>query len=93
MDAESSQGARGAADIRLDMESASAQRATLRFAPEAPASSSLERLPLGGQALAALEDIAIRQTLALTRGNKVQAARLLGIATSTLYEKLKRHGL
>ena len=37
--------------------------------------------------------VAIRQTLALTRGNKVQAARLLGIATSTLYEKLKRLGL
>jgi len=35
----------------------------------------------------------IRQTLALTRGNEVQAARLLGIASSTLDEKLKRHGL
>jgi transcriptional regulator with PAS, ATPase and Fis domain len=67
--------------------------AALRFAPETAAASSLERLPLGGQSLAALEDVAIRQTLALTRGNKVQAARLLGIATSTLYEKLKRHGL
>ena len=66
--------------------------AALRFAPETAAASSLERLPLGGQSLAALEDVAIRQTLALTRGNKVQAARLLGIATSTLYEKLKRHG-
>jgi transcriptional regulator with PAS, ATPase and Fis domain len=64
---------------------------TLRFAPETAAASSLERLPLGGQTLAALEDVAIRQTLALTRGNKVQAAKLLGIATSTLYEKLKRH--
>jgi DNA-binding NtrC family response regulator len=63
----------------------------LRFAPETAAASSLERLALGGQTLAALEDAAIRQTLALTRGNKVQAARLLGIATSTLYEKLKRH--
>ena len=66
---------------------------TLRFAPEASTASSLERLPLGGQSLSALEDVAIRQTLGLTRGNKVQAARLLGIATSTLYEKLKRHGL
>jgi DNA-binding NtrC family response regulator len=62
----------------------------LRIAPETAAASSLERLPLGGQSLAALEDVAIRQTLALTRGNKVQAARMLGIATSTLYEKLKR---
>jgi transcriptional regulator with PAS, ATPase and Fis domain len=66
---------------------------TLRFAPAAADASPLERLPLGGQALAALEQVAIRQTLALTRGNKVQAARLLGIASSTLYEKLKRHGL
>jgi transcriptional regulator with PAS, ATPase and Fis domain len=67
--------------------------AALRFAPAAAATSPLERLPLGGQTLATLEQIAIRQTLAVTRGNKVQAARLLGIASSTLYEKLKRYGL
>ncbi|HVZ75324.1 MAG TPA: sigma-54 dependent transcriptional regulator [Polyangia bacterium] len=65
----------------------------LRFAPAAGQGSPLERLPLGGQTLATLEHVAIRQTLALTRGNKVQAARLLGIASSTLYEKLKRYGL
>ena len=65
----------------------------LRFAPETSAASSLERLPLGGQSLTSLEEVAIRQTLGLTKGNKVQAARLLGIATSTLYEKLKRLGL
>jgi transcriptional regulator with PAS, ATPase and Fis domain len=65
----------------------------LRFAPAASEASPLERLPLGGQSLTTLEQIAIRQTLALTRGNKVQAARMLGIASSTLYEKLKRHGL
>jgi two-component system response regulator HydG len=65
----------------------------LRFAPAASEASPIERLPLGGQSLTTLEQIAIRQTLALTRGNKVQAARMLGIASSTLYEKLKRHGL
>ena len=65
----------------------------LRFAPAAVAASALERLPLGGQSLATLEQVAIKQTLALTRGNKVQAAKLLGIASSTLYEKLKRCSL
>jgi DNA-binding NtrC family response regulator len=65
----------------------------LRFAPAAGQGSPLERMPLGGQSLATLEQVAIRQTLELTRGNKVQAARLLGIASSTLYEKLKRYGL
>jgi DNA-binding NtrC family response regulator len=65
----------------------------LRFAPAAGQGSPLDRLPLGGQSLSMLEQVAIRQTLSLTRGNKVQAARLLGIASSTLYEKLKRYGL
>ena len=50
----------------------------------------LGRLPLGGQPLHLIERIAIRQTLSLTRGNKAQAAILLGIAVSTLYEKLKK---
>ncbi|MCG5052052.1 MAG: sigma 54-interacting transcriptional regulator [Myxococcales bacterium] len=57
------------------------------------APSVLERLPLGGQRLEHLERAAIKQTLTQTRGNKVQAARTLGIAPSTLYEKLKRYGL
>jgi transcriptional regulator with PAS, ATPase and Fis domain len=66
---------------------------SLKFVPAAVESSSLERLPLGGQTLATLERVAIQQTLVLARGNKVQTARLLGIAASTLYEKLKRYGL
>jgi transcriptional regulator with PAS, ATPase and Fis domain len=40
------------------------------------------------QAVAELEARAIRQALAATRGNKLAAARLLGIARATLYEKL-----
>jgi DNA-binding NtrC family response regulator len=67
----------------------------LRFL--APAGTSdeptLERLPLGGQTLQRIERAAIKQTLAQVGGNKSHAARALGIAVSTLYEKLKKHGL
>jgi len=50
---------------------------------------TLDHLPLGGVRLDAIERVAIQQTLRQTGGNKVSAARLLGIAPSTLYEKLK----
>jgi transcriptional regulator with PAS, ATPase and Fis domain len=55
--------------------------------------SSLDGLPLAGQALDRIERVAIRQTLAQAEGNKMYAARALGIAVSTLYEKLKKYGL
>ncbi len=55
--------------------------------------SWLEGLPLGGQALERIERVAIRQTMAQADGNKMYAARSLGIAVSTLYEKLKKYGL
>jgi DNA-binding NtrC family response regulator len=58
-------------------------------APEGKA--SLDHLPLGGMKLEAIEWVAIQQTLRQTQGNKVRAAQLLGIAPSTLYEKLKKH--
>ncbi|HKY39198.1 MAG TPA: sigma-54 dependent transcriptional regulator [Polyangiaceae bacterium] len=54
---------------------------------------SIDQVPLGGQKLEAIERAAISQTLALTRGNKARAAQLLGIAPSTLYEKLKKYRL
>jgi transcriptional regulator with PAS, ATPase and Fis domain len=44
------------------------------------------RLP---QLVADLERRAIESALAATRGNKVSAARMLGISRATLYEKLK----
>jgi DNA-binding NtrC family response regulator len=53
----------------------------------------LDGLPLAGKALKVIERTAIRQTLIQTGGNKMRAARTLGIALSTLYEKLKQHGL
>jgi DNA-binding NtrC family response regulator len=52
---------------------------------------SIERLPLGGQRLDAIERVAIQQTLAQSDGNRVRAANTLGIAVSTLYEKLKKY--
>ncbi len=61
--------------------------------PTATEESWLDRLPLGGQALDRIERVAIRQTLAQVDGSKVRAARALGIAVSTLYEKVKKYGL
>ncbi|MFW6051947.1 MAG: sigma 54-interacting transcriptional regulator [Myxococcota bacterium] len=55
--------------------------------------STLERLPLAGRSLAHIERAAIKQTLEQVGGNKTQAARALGIAVSTLYEKLKKYEL
>jgi transcriptional regulator with PAS, ATPase and Fis domain len=43
------------------------------------------------QLVAELERRSIESALAATRGNKVSAARLLGISRATLYEKLSRH--
>ena len=63
----------------------------LRLLPPAQDEASLDRLPLGGQKLEHLERVAIKQTLLQTKGNKVQAAHALGIAVSTLYEKLKKY--
>jgi transcriptional regulator with PAS, ATPase and Fis domain len=50
-----------------------------------PAAAAIKPLP---QAIAELEARAIREALAATGGNKLAAARLLGIARATLYDKL-----
>jgi len=55
--------------------------------------SWIDNLPLGGHSLEHLERAAIRQTLEQVNGSKAAAARGLGIALSTLYEKLKKYGL
>jgi transcriptional regulator with PAS, ATPase and Fis domain len=54
---------------------------------------TIDRLPLAGRSLESIERAAIEQTLKHAGGNKVKAAKTLGIAASTLYEKLKKYGL
>lgn len=65
----------------------------LRIAEAPHHLSRLDHLALGGHTLESIERIAIKQTVLQAGGNKVHAARALGIAPSTLYEKLKRYGL
>jgi DNA-binding NtrC family response regulator len=66
--------------------------AQLQFAPELEG-DPLERLELAGVSLTQLERTAISQTLALCGGNRARTAEKLGIAVSTLYEKLRRYNL
>ncbi len=51
------------------------------------------RAGLAGVGLDKLEKEAIRQTLAMTAGNREQAAQMLGIGERTLYRKLREYGL
>jgi transcriptional regulator of acetoin/glycerol metabolism len=48
---------------------------------------------LAGVGLDKLEKEAIRQTLAMTSGNRELTAQMLGIGERTLYRKLKEYGL
>ncbi len=54
---------------------------------------TIDSLPLAGRSLESIERAAIVQTLRQFDGNKTRAARALGIAPSTLYEKIKKYGL
>ena len=40
-----------------------------------------------------MEKIMILKALRIANGNRAEAAKLLGIARSSLFEKLKRHGI
>ena len=55
-----------------------------------PTPATIRPLP---QAVAELEERAIREALAATGGNKLAASRLLGISRATLYEKLALRGV
>ena len=67
----------------------------LSFArPEMMNSESwVPRIPPDGISLEALERDLILQAIDLARGNKSQAARLLGLTRRTLYSRMEKHGL
>jgi DNA-binding NtrC family response regulator len=48
---------------------------------------------LSGKTLEEIEKAAIHATLKSVDGNKTEAAKVLGIAYSTLYEKMKKYGM
>jgi len=48
---------------------------------------------LSGKTLEEIEKAAIHATLKSVSGNKTEAAKVLGIAYSTLYEKMKKYGM
>ena len=58
-----------------------------------PARPDVSEASLAGKSLAEIERLAIAATLAANKGNKSATARDLGIAYSTLLEKIKRYGL
>ncbi|HWP23693.1 MAG TPA: sigma-54 dependent transcriptional regulator [Candidatus Binatia bacterium] len=66
----------------------------LRIRAAAGSGAEAERFPIHpGMTLDAVEREYISMTLAQTRGNKKEAAQLLGISRRALYDKLKKHGL
>jgi len=62
------------------------------FKPQRRAPSA-DALPLAGQTLEDIERAAIAQALRRYGGNKTKTAHALGIATSTLYEKMRKYAI
>jgi two-component system response regulator HydG len=60
---------------------------------DVPAEASAARTTLAGMTLAEIEKLALIETLALCGQRKLEAARMLGIADKSIYNKMKRHGL
>jgi DNA-binding NtrC family response regulator len=78
----------GARHLSLDVAAAPAPAPSVESAaPVATSAANAPRKPLP-QAIAELEMRAIREALTATGGNKLAAAKLLGISRATLYDKL-----
>ena len=73
----------------LDLGDAPAGRARFAHPGAVPPGS----LPLGDRTLRSVEECLIRRVLEECDGNRSEAARLLGINRTTLYNKLERYGL
>jgi transcriptional regulator with PAS, ATPase and Fis domain len=58
-----------------------------------PATPGVPSIPPEGLSLEAVEKALILQALDRARGNKSQAARLLGLTRRTLYSRMEKHGL
>lgn len=65
----------------------------LAFQAQPRRAKTLDGMSLAGRTLDSIEAAAIKQTLTNCNGNKTHAAKALGIASSTLYEKIKKYGL
>jgi DNA-binding NtrC family response regulator len=78
----------------IDVEQLSFAGSTEGASPGAPAVPGwVPEIPPEGLSLEVLERELILQALERTRGNKSQAARLLGLTRRTLYSRMERHGL
>jgi DNA-binding NtrC family response regulator len=64
-----------------------------QIASATASSTQTEEESFTGRSLEALEKIAIEKTIEACSGNKTKAAKILGIAYSTLYEKIKKYGI
>jgi DNA-binding NtrC family response regulator len=84
-------------ELRNVLESASITHTGPEIPPEALAighagrGGPLAQATRGMYSLSQLEDLYIREVLRLTRGNRTEAARILGINRKTLLEKRKRY--
>jgi two-component system NtrC family response regulator len=63
------------------------------FAAQEPENSLSFQLPETGLRLTTLEKQLVEQALDSTRGNQVQAARMLGISRDAFRNRMKKHGL
>ena len=75
--------------LRADPEQLQADDLLGLSAPE----PSIGMASLGGMALAEIERRALVETLDLCGQRKAEAARMLGIAEKSVYNKMRRHGL